>query len=272
MYRLLAVDLDGTLCRRDGSVDPVDAEAIASLRRRGVGVGIVTGRLASGTVGVVEALDLVGVHAVADGGVLLDWPSGAVRQQQGLEGPAAQRLRELMAEADGATFALTADAIVHDARGEPFLEYMCSWSPETRSVASVLDDGLWNGGPGPASVVAIAATGALRRAVAALRADTSLELLTFDSRVVPDISVLVARPPGVTKGRGVGLLATHHGCSPAEVVAVGDWLNDVDMFRVAGRSFAVPGGPAVVAEAATDRLETRGGRGAVAEAIRRAWS
>jgi HAD superfamily hydrolase (TIGR01484 family) len=45
MYRLLALDLDGTLLRDDHTVDPRDIAAIAELQAAGVTVTIVTGRL-----------------------------------------------------------------------------------------------------------------------------------------------------------------------------------------------------------------------------------
>ena len=63
------------------------------------------------------------------------------------------------------------------------------------------------------------------------------------------------------------------GCTPAEAVVVGDWVNDIPMFEVAGRSFAMGGAPDVRARRkATDVLErTAGTGGGIAEAIRRAW-
>ena len=108
--------------------------------------------------------------------------------------------------------------------------------------------------------------------IAKLRAETSLSILTFDASASPGIGVVVVRPPGADKGTGIARLAELHGCAVEEVVAVGDWLNDVAMFRVAGRSFAVPGCPEVLAQVATDRLVNPGGQGAVAEAVAKVWS
>ena len=62
------------------------------------------------------------------------------------------------------------------------------------------------------------------------------------------------------------------GCTLADAVAVGDWVNDVPMFAVAGRSFAMGGAPDAVAATATDQLtRPAGAGGGIAEAIRRAW-
>jgi len=61
-------------------------------------------------------------------------------------------------------------------------------------------------------------------------------------------------------------------CSLAEAVAVGDWINDVPMFEVAGRSFAMASAPDAVRAKATDVLAAMAGSGGgIAEAIRRSW-
>ena len=58
----------------------------------------------------------------------------------------------------------------------------------------------------------------------------------------------------------------------ADQLDVGDWLNDVPMFKVCGRSFAMAQAPEIVKEAATDHLLAHGSRGGgIAEAIERAW-
>ena len=65
-----------------------------------------------------------------------------------------------------------------------------------------------------------------------------------------------------------GGTAARLGVPPSRVAAVGDWYNDVGMFRYAGHSFAMGHAPAAVREAATRvlRATSRLG-GGVAEAI-----
>ena len=48
-YKLLALDVDGTLVRRDNSIHDGDLLAVRRLRAAGVPVTIATGRLYSGT-------------------------------------------------------------------------------------------------------------------------------------------------------------------------------------------------------------------------------
>jgi hypothetical protein len=68
-----------------------------------------------------------------------------------------------------------------------------------------------------------------------------------------------------SKATGLARVAEALGIDGANVAAVGDWLNDLEMLRWAPRSFAMPHAPDGVKSAATDVLE----RGGVAEAIAR---
>ena len=56
---------------------------------------------------------------------------------------------------------------------------------------------------------------------------------------------------------------------PRERVAVvGDWFNDLGMFKAAGRSFVMAQAPELVKQAATDRLRSSSATGGgIAEAI-----
>jgi hydroxymethylpyrimidine pyrophosphatase-like HAD family hydrolase len=64
---MIALDLDGTLVRADGSVDPRDAAALRAARRAGVVVVIATGRLVAGALSVARALPIDGPLLCADG-------------------------------------------------------------------------------------------------------------------------------------------------------------------------------------------------------------
>ena len=88
----------------------------------------------------------------------------------------------------------------------------------------------------------------------------------------PGKHAVLTRAAGPTKGTALAALCEAAGCTLADAVAVGDWVNDVPMFAVAGRSFAMGGAPDDVRARATDQLATPAGAGGgIAEAIRRAW-
>jgi hydroxymethylpyrimidine pyrophosphatase-like HAD family hydrolase len=80
------------------------------------------------------------------------------------------------------------------------------------------------------------------------------------------------RAAGNTKGTAVRWIADREKVSLAHTVCVGDWINDVPMFEVAGRSFAMGHAPDEVKAKATDVLEeTAEDGGGVARAIREAF-
>jgi hydroxymethylpyrimidine pyrophosphatase-like HAD family hydrolase len=267
---MLALDLDGTLLRGDGEVDPRDRDAIAEVRRAGVHVTIVTGRLHSGAIGAARACEIVGPIACVEGSHLVEAASGVTLARRGIEGATATRLREVLAGHGLATFLFEADGIHHDVAGEPFAHYVATWSPNLRVVEDVQLAPAWQAGP--LATVTIGEAGAVAAAAAAAREVGGLFVVTFAVSACPGKHAVLTRAFGPTKGSALAELCARYGCGLGDVVAVGDWLNDVPMFEVAGRSFVMGEAPEAVRAAASDQLLTPAGAGGgVAEAIARAW-
>ena len=272
-YKLLAVDVDGTLVRRDGSIHPDDDAAVQRLRAGGVPVTIVTGRLYSGTRVVAETLRLSGPIACVDGSHIVDLAGDRELFASAITGADAALIRDTLTRHGLASFLFADDTIVHDAEGAPYAGYVRTWSPRVDVVARVADHHFWEHARGVMAVVVVGAEAAVLAAAAELRARLArvARVLTFPvSRI--DRHAMVIRAEGPTKGTAITWLAEHHGCAVGEVVVVGDWINDVPMFEVAGRSFVMGQAPRHVKEKATDELRADGGDGGgVAEAIRRVW-
>ncbi len=172
-----------------------------------------------------------------------------------------------------ASFLFAHDTIVHDAAGAPYAGYVSTWSPRLSVVARVVDHPYWEHERGLSAVVALGPERDIRAAAAELaeRLGHAAHVILFPVHRV-DLFAMVIRAAGTTKGTAVEWLARHHGCTPAEVVVVGDWINDVPMFKVAGRSFVMRQAPPAVKAEATDELAADcWGGGGVAEAARRAF-
>src|SRR5688572_2878708 len=116
--RLLALDLDGTLLRNDGTIDPRDAAAIRRARAAGWEVTLATGRLASGTLPAARALGLDAPLVCADGGVLACAHTGVALSRTALGGDQLGRVLRTMAQRRVAPFVLTHEAVHCDATGE----------------------------------------------------------------------------------------------------------------------------------------------------------
>jgi HAD superfamily hydrolase (TIGR01484 family) len=266
-YRLLALDLDGTLLRSDGTIDERDVAAVAELRAGGVAVTIVTGRMRSGSVAAARACGIAGAIACVEGSHLTEVDSGRTLAHHPMPRDLTALLRSTFRAAELASFVFDAEVIHHDLLGEPYTGYISVWSPNLRVVE---DEQAWS--CDALAAVAIGRRDAVVAAHEALRADPRLYSASFEVRAYPDRHALLVRAAGPTKGTALAELCRSVGCAPAEAVAVGDWFNDLPMFAVAGRSFAMGSTPESVRAAATDHLSAEAGAGGgIAEAIRRAW-
>ena len=77
-YKLLVVDIDGTLVMRAGEISAADRAALAGVREHGIGVSLCTGRaMVTGRL-IVENLGLDGYHMFFDGGLVADPRTGDI--------------------------------------------------------------------------------------------------------------------------------------------------------------------------------------------------
>ena len=276
-YRLLAVDLDGTLLDASGRVHARDREAIEQLARRGVPTTIITGRLFSGSRHVATEIGALGPIGCADGSHIVHGGSGEELLHAGIAGEHALRLREVIEKAPAVSFLFAQDQIVHDGQGEPYLAYVRTWSRDFVRASQVVAHPHWEHPRGVTGMVALGE----RECIDEIRAELDRDLdgvaqtVTFPVRRGEHDGtwVVLVRAAGTTKGTALEKLAEHHGITTEEVVVVGDWYNDLPMFERAGRSFAMGQAPEAIKRAASDRLEadvTTGG-GILEAAERVGW-
>lgn len=267
-YRLLALDLDGTLLRRDQRVDARDIAAIAELQAAGVTVTIVTGRLHSGAIGAARACAIEGAIACVEGSHLVELATGRTLAHHGMADDDAALVRGVFTRHGLPCFVFDAGGVHHDHAGAPYAGYISTWSPNLRVVEQ---DIVWQ--TVPLAAVAVGDESVVAEAYVALRGHADrLFSVHFEINACPGKHALLVRIAGPTKGTALAELCQRAGCSLAEAVAVGDWVNDVPMFEVAGRSFVMGNAPDAVCAKATDVLvQPAGSGGGIAEAIRRSW-
>jgi hypothetical protein len=273
-YRLLALDLDGTLLNNDGVANDVDVAAIRKLRARGVKVTIITGRLYSGTRESAELLGIDGPVGCADGSHIVNAKNDRTLLHRGIRGRAADRLRTSLERNDLVAFLFAEDAIVHDERGAEYLPYVRTWSTDLRYAHRITEHALWDSDGGMTAVVALGKESSIGRTVADIQRDETeaMQVAMFPFRRDSEQWGMVARASGGTKGTALQWVSDHYGIPIAETVCVGDWLNDLPMMSRAGRSFAMGQAPSEVKAAATEVLDrTIDAGGAIAEAIARAF-
>jgi len=274
-FRLLAVDLDGTLLDHAGAVHDADREAIAKLAANGVPTTIITGRLYSGTRRIAAQVGADGAVGCVDGSHLVEAASGKELLHGGLDGDVATRIREVLGRHDAAAFVFANDQIVYDEPGLPYLPYLRTWSVDHVQAERVTEHSHWSLTQGITALVCVGKEAAILGLEQALRGalGDAVYAIAFPVHRLEERKTwgMVVRAAGYSKGTALQWLARHYGVSPEEVVAVGDWFNDVPMFEAAGRSFVMAQAPERVKKAATDRLEASASTGGgVAEAAVRA--
>jgi hydroxymethylpyrimidine pyrophosphatase-like HAD family hydrolase len=229
----------------------------------------------SGTREIAEAMRILGPVACIDGSHIVDSTNHLELHSTPLSDVAAGLLFEALGRIRPAAFAFSGDRLFHDAHGAQYLDYVSTWTEHTQEVERLTDFDAWREpGAALAALVALGTPDQIRRAEQFIKSnDQHLQCVMFEVGR-PGYSGtwgLVVRASGVDKGTAIDWVARHHGVTAAEVVAVGDWLNDIPMLRRAGRSFAMAQAPNVVKAAATDVLKanhTSGG--GLAEAALRA--
>lgn len=252
----------------------MDRRALVLAAERGVIVTLATGRLYSGTRHVAEACGLAGPVACVDGSHVVQSGTGVTLEHHGISGAHAEALREHLEAHGPATYVFAADAIVHDDAGDAYLKYVATWSRRLERTGRVTAHAAWRLEAGVTGLVAVGTEAQIRGVAGAIaeRLAGVVQAITFPTRGEGGAWGMVARAFGRDKGSAVEGIAARHGVTREEIVVVGDWLNDVPMFRAAGRSFAMGQAPDEVKAEATDVLEETGEQGGgVARAVAAAF-
>jgi len=278
--RLFAIDLDGTLYGRGGTVSSANVRAIAAARAAGHRVVVATGRSWLESREARHAL-----RDLADGDDVLIGAGGALVSNL-LDGrtidrdpvdtaTAAAVARCLVSHGHHVQLLQDPDAAACDylllgERLDPTLSWWLErYGHRTRSLA---------GPPAEAQlghtvrVGTVTTAGALRGVVAELRRDLEDRLTIHhwhavgppEGRDRPELVEVFA--PGTSKWRTIERLCRRWRIDPADTVAIGDGLNDLEMIREAGIGVAVQNADPRIEEVADRRVASHD-RDGVAEAI-----
>jgi Cof subfamily protein (haloacid dehalogenase superfamily) len=228
ILRLAAIDLDGTLLRPDGSLSKRSRAALERARASGIRTVLVTARGPRSVRVLAADLGLDGSAICSNGAITLDLSSGEVVRTQPLGTEIAARLvRELRSRLPGILFAAETEEIVL----EPGFAAW-EWEPPTGTRYA---DGLELVAEPVAKLIVRHDTHALEAIAEAAR-----ELAGDDAAVtIPGPWTVEISAAGVSKAAALAELCAELGVEAAEVVAFGDYPNDLPMLEWAGHAVAV---------------------------------
>jgi Cof subfamily protein (haloacid dehalogenase superfamily) len=255
---LLAVDLDGTLLRPDGTIAEEDAHALEVARRAGFGVVLATGRFPPSVVPLAERWGIRLPLVCVDGAIITrtsEIPERCfiLRETWRLASWCSARGLKPFEFSQRRLFFRT-----HDADHVPLVAQWARGStlePERHAEAVVM-------------MLALGTRELCARALAELvHLPHNANVDAF--RLSPsECWTLRFRRVRTSKGAAVRRIARALAIPLERIAAVGNDYNDLSLFQAANRSFAMADAPDTVKCAATVRL-SRGGHtgGGVAEAV-----
>jgi hypothetical protein len=244
--RLLACDVDGTLITTGERLSEETRKALLDLRALGIEVVLATGRSPWGIHDLCEDLGLLGPQITMQGALVVSPLSGAIMAAHTMS-PASVSEQVEFARSLGL------DCVVC----YPFEHRLQKLTPGLAS--SVPRRFLERGHIREvASIAELAGDSAVRTLVfppeglhQTIRGALEREFGSRFSITWGDEDAVEILAGGVSKGSALIELASHLGIDMAEVAAIGDGRNDLEMLSTAGRSAAMAWAPQDVRAAAT---------------------
>jgi len=236
-YKLLAVDIDGTLINRYGDVSVENREALAMVRNSGMQVSLSTGRSLKSSVRIINQLSLDSYHVFFDGALV---SSASPTEEIYSQSISKAVVREMI------EFAHQHDTDLELYSATHYFAESETWSTEVHRqfFGSEPTMGDFTDLPEQEKIVKglLVITNAEEGAKVESFGNHFADSLNFSPVKVPtfpDATFINILAPGVSKGKALEVLASHLGVSLAEVVAVGDGKNDISLLSTAGLGIAM---------------------------------
>ena len=237
--KLVALDVDGTLVRRDLTISPAVVRAVESLRDAGISVAIVTGRTMQELVLLRRELPWIRYFVLSNGATGRDTQTDTVFFQDYLPLAIAREI-----EREARRYHVMTEVY---ADGVSYVNREC-WAHLERYNAAFLHHPSLESGRVPIDSVGdllAARNSDIEKLYSSFETLSDLpKLRAFCERFPVDLVTsihdgLEVNQKGVEKGAGLSALCGYLGIPPAETAAIGDGEADIAMFRVAGLSFAM---------------------------------
>lgn len=259
-YRLIAIDLDGTLLGPEGDVSEENRAALHAAHEAGAIVLPCTGRGWGESKSVVASIPDTEVGVFNTGALVVGLEDGQTKNRVALGADLASEVIALMSGFDEAVLLYTdpvATGFEYVVTGRGEMTKNTRWWFEHNALRWAIQPEL-----DPALLGHVVRVGSIalgRRAkevVGTLRGTFGDRVETFSFPALQDPGaaepshIVECFSAGVTKWRGIEWVCAQHGISPGEVAVIGDQINDVPMFERAGCAVAMGNAIDVIKQAA----------------------
>ncbi len=261
--KLVSLDVDGTLVDDEKNIPERNLRAISWAHiNNGVHFAINSGRICQSVRSYMEKL---GVHESFPslGGVLVHGWDGEIIAESTIDSSVALEINALARSLGCATFIYQRDIWCLDPGNDYWKN---SEYTATKVMGRIVDtDKAIKTGPTNKMLGVCLDTAKLQRLMEGIISDFS----TFVDCFTSSPYFLEILPKGVNKGTAIDILIKHYGIKKENVMSIGDYYNDVDMFKTSGISVAMANAPDDIKAMADYVTEADNCNCGVAEAIHR---
>jgi 5-amino-6-(5-phospho-D-ribitylamino)uracil phosphatase len=246
-YRMIAIDLDGTLLSPQGTVTERAKAAIHGALRAGLLICFATGRNYTESRTVLDAVEHYDSAVFVGGAMVIDTKQQVTLHRMLMESRLAADVCQVLEDDGHAALALQdtehagVDYLI--SAGIDLNDSTQRWMELTRaSIRRVQNLGCF-AHRHTVRVGIVAAPEDIER-VKGVLAERFAERVFFQSIFVPaqHVQVLEIFDPSVNKWEGILHVARRHRILPEQIIAIGDDVNDIHMIRHAGLGVAMGNG------------------------------
>ena len=258
-YKMVVIDIDGTLVDKNGNISPEDKSAVTRLDNSSIIVSLCTGRVIKASMPVIKELNLNTFHIFYDGALIHNPRSLSTIYARPLD---AAIVREAI------NFSRKNDIYLELYSSERFFSERPNWSDEVHKKffrvepTKVNFDDIWDKERIlKAEVVIHSDEEAAKAKLFEANFGDRLRYSIARSPAYSDIDFINIVNPQVSKGVALEKLIEFYGYRASEVIAIGDGLNDIPLLKAAGVSVAMGNAFPEVKEAAlyvTQDIEQHG--------------
>jgi len=240
-YKLLVLDIDGTLLDKNGVISAEDRKALTRVCDLGLPVSLSTGRVVTACSEIISQLSLDGYHIFFDGALVSNPNNGEEVYAQPLDKMAVKQAVE---------FAHLNEINMEFYSATHYFAERETWSTDIRreffgiEPTTVDFTNLWQWERIIKGTLTVRS--AEERAKAnrfCLHFEDTFNFSRTKSPAYPEVDFINVLAPGVSKRKALEALASHLGIPMGEIVAIGDGTNDLPLLSAVGLAIAMDNAP-----------------------------